>query len=173
MFSQGDEMDVQEQEYDELHTVAELVNEIKFAMLTTEEPDGTLRSRPMATMQMDATGNLWFFTGLTSPKVEEAEQHRQVNLSFARPDKQDYLSISGTSEIVRDKEKMRELWSPWIKPWFPQGLDDPDLVLLKVTITEAEYWLAPGSAVKRLYGLAKGIMTGNTDALGENRKVSL
>lgn len=50
-------------------------------------------------------------------------------------------------------------------------MDDPDLVLLKVTITEAEYWTAPGNAVVRLYGLAKGMLTGNTDALGDNRKV--
>ncbi|HZW22160.1 pyridoxamine 5'-phosphate oxidase family protein [Noviherbaspirillum sp.] len=164
-------MDVQEQAFGELKQVADLVDEIKFAMLTTEEPDGTLRSRPMATMQMDAAGCLWFFTAFSSPKVEETEQHHQVNLSYARTDKQDYLSISGTCEVVRDKDKMRALWSPWIKPWFPQGLDDPDLVLLKVTVTEAEYWLAPGSAAVRLYGLAKGMLTGNTDALGEHRKI--
>ncbi|WP_194720638.1 pyridoxamine 5'-phosphate oxidase family protein [Noviherbaspirillum malthae] len=164
-------MDVQQQAHEELQDVAQLVEEIKFAMMTTEEDDGTLRSRPMSTMQMDAAGNLWFFTGLDSPKVEEALQHRQVNLSYARPDKQDYLSVSGIAEVVRDKEKMRSLWTPWIKPWFPNGLDDPNLVLLKVAITEAEYWVAPGSAVKRMYGLAKGIMTGNTDALGDNRKV--
>ncbi|HYC42521.1 MAG TPA: pyridoxamine 5'-phosphate oxidase family protein [Noviherbaspirillum sp.] len=164
-------MDVQEQTFDQLQKVADLVKEIKFAMLTTEEPDGTLRSRPMATMQMDASGVLWFFTALSSPKIEEAEQHRQVNLSYARIDKQDYLSVSGTCEIVRDKDKMLALWTPWVKPWFPRGVDDPDLVLLKVTINEAEYWTAPGSAVVRLYGLAKGMLTGNTDALGDNRKV--
>lgn len=164
-------MEVQHQDHNELQKVAELVDEIKFAMMTTEEADGTLHSRPMATMQMDASGNLWFFTALSSPKIEEAEQHRQVNLSYARIDKQDYLSVSGTVQIVHDKDKMRALWTPWIKPWFPNGLDDPNLVLLKVTITEAQYWVAPGGAVRRLYGLAKGVLTGNTDALGENRKI--
>lgn len=164
-------MEVQDQEHNELQRVAELVDEIKFAMMTTEEADGSLRSRPMATLQMDAGGSLWFFTALTSPKIEEAAQHRQVNLSYARPDKQDYLSVSGSAEILQDKEKMRALWTPWIKPWFPAGLDDPNLVLLKVTITEAEYWTAPHGAARRLYGLAKGILTGNTDALGENRKI--
>lgn len=164
-------MNVHPQEHDELQKVAEIVGEIKFAMMSTEESDGSLRSRPMATMEMDAEGNLWFFTALSSHKIDEAEQHRQVNLSYARPDKQDYLSVSGAVSIVHDKEKMRALWTPWIKPWFPNGLDDPDLVLLKVRITEAEYWLAPGGAAKRLYGLAKGVMTGNTNALGDHRKV--
>jgi general stress protein 26 len=164
-------MDVQQQDNEELTKVAELVKEMKFAMLTTEELDGTLRSRPMSTMQMDSQGHLWFFTAMSSPKVAEAEQHKQINLSYARSDKQDYLSISGTVEVLRDKQKMQELWTPWIKPWFPDGLEDPDLVLLKVRITEAEYWDSPGSAMVRLYGLAKGILTGNTDALGENRKL--
>jgi general stress protein 26 len=165
-----------EKEYSELQRVADLVDEIRFAMLTTEEADGTLRSRPMATMQMEiddqsGTACLWFFTALFSPKVEEVQQHRQVNLGYARTDKQDYLSISGVGEFMRDEEKMRALWSPWVKPWFPDGLNDPNLVLFKVTITEADYWMAPGSAVKRLYGLAKGVMTGKTDALGDHRKV--
>lgn len=164
-------MDIEQQHDTDLQEVAALVEEIKFGMLCTEEADGSLRSRPMATMQMDADGALWFFTALDSAKLEEAEQHRQVSVSYARPDKQDYLSVSGSAQIVRDREKMQALWTPWVKPWFPQGLDDPDLVLLKVTISDAEYWKAPGSATKRLYGLAKGMMTGKTDALGENRKI--
>lgn len=169
-------MEAHDLEQDELQRVADLVEEIRFAMLTTEEADGSLRSRPMATMQMEITqagtsACLWFFTALQSPKVDEVQQHRQVNLSYARTDKQDYLSISGTGEFLRDEEKMRALWTPWVKPWFPEGLADPNLVLLKVTITEAEYWMAPGSAVKRLYGLAKGVMTGKTDALGDHHKL--
>lgn len=164
-------MQMEKQQHPDLQKVADMVGDIKFAMLTTIEPDGTLRSRPMATMQMDASGDLWFFTALDSPKVDEAERHDHVSLSYARPDKQDYLSISGISQIVRDKDKMRQLWSPWIKPWFPNGVDDPNLVLLKVGITDAEYWDAPGSSVKRVYGLAKAIVTGNHDGLGEHRKV--
>ncbi|MDF3035684.1 MAG: Pyridoxamine 5-phosphate oxidase-related, FMN-binding protein [Paucimonas sp.] len=164
-------MDIQTQRDEGLQKVAELISDIKFAMMTTEDESGTLRSRPMTTLQMDANGTLWFFTSVSSPKVEEMNSHHDINLSYSRTDKQDYLSVSGTGEIVRDKAKMAELWTPWIKPWFPNGLDDPDLVLMKVTVTQAEYWDSPGSAVVRLYGLAKGIVTGNTDALGENKKI--
>lgn len=166
-------MDVQKQADSRLEKLAELIKDIKFAMLTTSEPDGTLRSRPLSTMQMDAEGNLWFFTANTSPKVDEIEQSSQVNLSYASPDKQDYVSISGTAETIRDKSKMKALWTPWIKPWFPEGLDDPNLTLLKVTINEAEYWDAPGNAVARIYGLAKAMTTGKTDALGDNEKVQV
>lgn len=118
-------MEIDEQHNAALAKVAEMVGDARFAMLTTKEKDGTLRSRPMATMQLDSEGNLWFFTSLSSPKIEEAQPDQQVNLSYARTDKYDYLSISGSAELVHDKEKMQILWSPWLKPWFPKGLDDP------------------------------------------------
>jgi general stress protein 26 len=164
-------MNIEQQSNDELSKVARLIADIKFAMLTTATADGSLRSRPLSTLKMDAQGSLWFFTSLTSPKMDEIRDNAQVNLTYARPDKQDYVSVSGSAEMVRDKETMKELWTPWIKPWFPKGLDDPDLVLLKVNLEEAEYWDAPGSAIMRTYGLAKAVATGNTDALGSNAKV--
>jgi len=161
-------MDTQQQANDSLEKVAQLVDEIRFAMLTTQEQDGTLHSRPMTTLQMDADGCLWFFTSVHSYKVDDVNEQAKVNLGYARTDQQDYLSVAGTAQVVRDRKKMEELWTTWLKPWFRDGLNDPDLVLLRVRIDEANYWDAPGSLVKRLYGLAKGILTGNTDALGEH-----
>ncbi len=134
-----------DEQYDAaLAKVGEIVSDVKFVMMTTMEKDGTLRSRPMVTMQLDGEGNLWFFTSRSSPKIAEA--HQQVNLCYMRTAKQDYLSVSGAAELVHDKEKMHTLWSPWIKPWFPNGLDDPELALLKVSIMGVEYWDAPDSA---------------------------
>lgn len=166
-------MDVQNQRSDELRKVAELVEEIRVAMLATEEADGSLRSRPMSTAQMDSNGDLWFFTSQSSAKVDECEHHRNVNLSYEHIEKMHFLSISGTAQPVHDREKLKQLWTPWVQPWFPQGVDDPDLCLLKVSITHAEYWDAPGSVAKRLFGLAKAIVTGNTEGLGEHRKVQM
>jgi general stress protein 26 len=164
-------MDVESQTDQGMAKVAELVKEIKFGMLTTQCPDGSLHSRPMSTLQMDEDGCLWFFTSQHSTKIEDIDDQYQVNMSYARTDKQDYLSVTGTAEVVRNRKKMESLWTPWLKPWFQDGLDDPELILLKVRVDAADYWDAPGSAAKRLYGLAKGAMTGDTDALGEHGHV--
>jgi general stress protein 26 len=166
-------MEIHEQHNAALAKVAEMVGDARFAMLTTLEKDGTLRSRPMATVQLDGEANLWFFTSLSSPKIEEAQPDQQVSLCYARTDKQDYLSISGAAELVHDKEKMQALWSPWLKPWFPKGPDDPELALLKVSIAAVEYWDAPDSAMVRAYGLVKALATGDTGALGEHRKIDV
>jgi general stress protein 26 len=164
-------MQVDKQKTAALDKVGEIVWDAKFAMLTTSDADGTLHSRPMATLHMDEDGNLWFFTSQSSHKVADMRREHHVNLNYMRTDKQDYLSVSGSAETVYDRSKMQALWTPWIEPWFPNGLDDPDLTLLRVRIDAAEYWDAPGNVFQRLYGLAKAFATGDTDALGEHEKL--
>jgi general stress protein 26 len=154
-----------------MQKLADLIDEARIAMLTTEEPDGSLRSRPLATLQMDSEGKLWFFTALSSGKVGEIDQHRKVNLSYANSDKHSYVSVCGSARLFRDRDKMKELWTAWIEPWFPDGLGDPDLALLEITITDAEYWDAPASRAGRLFGLAKALTTGSTEQLGEHGRV--
>lgn len=137
-------MKVAKQKSRDLARLAALVRQMKVAMLTTIEPDGSLRSRPLHTVELDAAGRLWFFTQAHAPKSAGIEANRhQVNLSYADPRDEDFASISGTAHLVRDKEKMRALWISLLEPWFPQGLDDPDLALLEVRIDKAEYWDTP------------------------------
>ncbi len=156
-----------------IRKLGEMIKEIKFAMLTTAEPDGTLRSRPMATQATEFNGELWFFTAASAPKVEEIEQDHHVNLSYAAPDKNLYVSVSGKARMVRDKQKAEELWNPAYKAWFPKGLDDPDLALLKVSATQAEYWDSSSSAVVHLVGFVKALATGERYHPGENEKIDL
>lgn len=162
-----------EQNKKDIAKLAELIKGIRITMLTTEEADGTLRSRPMATQSEEFDGTLWFFTDDTSPKVGEIEQNRRVNLSYADPSHQRYVSVSGRAEIVHDKAKAKELWNPAYKAWFPEGLDDPKLGLLKVTVESAEYWDSPGSAVVHLFGVVKAVVTGKRAEGGENEKIEL
>ena len=150
-----------------------LIEDIRIGMLTTEDNDGTLRSRPLQTVGVDDNGSLWFFTSATSPKVAESKADGgRVNVSYTNPAKQDYVSVSGKATLTRDREKMKQMWTKWVEAFFPKGLNDPDLALLRVDIEKAEYWDAPGSSIGRMYGLAKALSTGKTDALGENRKVN-
>ncbi len=158
-----------------INKLNQLIKDIDIAMLTTVEDDGTLRSRPMVAQNSEFDGTLWFFTGASSSKVEEVIQDRHVNLSYADPDNQRYVSISGTARLVRDPKKMEELWNPAYKAWFPKGLEDPDLALLKVTAEQAEYWDSPSSGVVHAIGLLKAMVTGERSQGegGESQKIDL
>ena len=156
----------------DLKHLKEMIEEIKIGMLTTVDTDGTLRSRPVQTAGVDDDCTLWFFTAQDAPKVIEAQQQGgQVNVAYASNGKTDYVSASGRASVVRDREKMRALYTKWVEVFFPQGLDDPNLALLRVDFEKAEYWDSPASAVGRLFALAKGLATDNPDAVGENKKI--
>ena len=157
----------------ELDRLAGIIESIKVGMLTTIAPDGSIRSRPLQTLLMDAQARLWFFVEAESPKTGEMEAHdHQVCLAYADPDKMSFVSVSGTGHVVRDKERMRELWSPFAKAWFPRGVDDPALALLEVRLDKAELWDSPGSATMRFGGLVKALATGDKAGLGDNVKTS-
>ncbi|HUE42188.1 MAG TPA: pyridoxamine 5'-phosphate oxidase family protein [Candidatus Sulfotelmatobacter sp.] len=139
--------------------VGELIKDINIAMLTTEAEDGLLHSRPMATQKTEFDGTLWFFTGLNTGKISEIDWNPEVNLSYAEASDNRYVSVSGTAEIVDDRAKMEELWSDIYKAWFPQGLDDPDLCLMKVEVTFAEYWDVPSGKMVQVFGFLKALAT--------------
>ena len=152
----------------------DLIKDIDFCMLTTLDGDGCLLSRPMSTnKEVDDQGNLWFFTYASSHKVVEVNHNHQVNVSFSDPHNQCYVSLSGTAELVQDRAKMQELWKPELKAWFPQELDEPDIALLKVTSTKAEYWDAPAGWVAKTVGLVKAVTTGEPQDLAEHAKINL
>ena len=156
-----------------IEKVAELLDGARIAMLTTVTEAGELRSRPMAMQSIDFDGDLWFFTEANSWKIEEIDSEPEVNVAVVDTDHQRYVSLSGMAEMVRDREKIRELWSPMVKAWFPGGPDDPNLALLKVEISGAEYWDGPGSKVVQLLGIAKATLTGQKFEAGDHGTVSL
>lgn len=158
---------------DELKKLGELIKDVRVAMMTTEESDGALRSRPMATQRTVFDGTLWFFTKAESPKVSEVQRDQHVNLSYAKPDDDTYVSITGKAQLVRDVAKQKELWNPFVKAWFQNGPEDPEVALLKVDVEEAEYWDAPSSKMVKLAGVAKSLVTGQQPQMGENKKISL
>ena len=111
------------------------------AMLTTiNTRDGSLHSRPMMTSKADFDGTLWFFSKFSSAKVDEIRSGSQVNLSYSTPAAGRYISVSGAAYVVPDRMKMEELWNESFRAWFPLGIDEPDLVLLRVDVVSAEVW---------------------------------
>lgn len=144
---------------------------IDFCMLTTNN-GGQLRSRPMSTQQFEFDGDLWFFTSDNTHKVEEIEKDPRVNVAYAKPDDNTFVSVSGRAEVSHDRAKMEELWNPIHKAWFPEGLDDPTLCLLKVAVEEAEYWESTSSTIVQIAGFVNALATGEEAGYGEHGKVS-
>ena len=153
-----------------------MIKDIGVGMMTTMDADGTLRSRPMIniqTKQADFDGVLWFFTRASAHKNFEIAEHKQINLGYAEPKDENYVSVSGRASLVRDKAKMQQLWSEPMRTWFPKGTDDPDVALIRVQVEKAEYWDSPSSTMVHIFGYLKSTITGSPPKPGENRKVAM
>ena len=157
---------------DDLQKIRELIKDIDFCMLTTVDENGDLHSRPMSSNgDVDDDGDIWFFTNASSHKVTEIQKLPKVNVSFADPDDQRYISVSGTAQIVRDRAKIDEFWKPEFKIWFHEGKGDPEIALLRVNLEKAEYWDSPSSTIGYALSFVSSLVTGKQPEFGENKKV--
>ena len=137
-----------------------LIKGIQFCMLTTLDDEGSLRSRPLTTQETTEDGYIWFFISNKGTLVEELHRSSRLNLAYSDPSHNRYVSVSGHGALIRDSAMAKKLWTPVLKAWFPKGLEDPDLALLRVDIEKAEYWDAPNSKLVQIAGFIKSIATG-------------
>ncbi len=139
--------------------LSKLICDIPVAMLTTSAADHSLRSRPMVNVHAKFDGDLWFFSHDDDPKTQEIQANPNVNVCFVEPGQHRYVSVSGNGSVVKDQKRNELLWSTHCEPWFPDGLEDLKLSLIKVDVENAEYWdrnrnamVAVGSLLRRLVG---------------------
>lgn len=149
------------EEKNNFERMSDLMEECQVAMLTSFDDKGDLHSRPMGHLQYDFDGkHLWFFTSVDSGIVAEIEHDSLVSVTYSEPKKQIYVAASGDAEILDDREKIRQLWTPLATAWFPKGVDDPSLRLVQISVSKAEYWESHFGGLKQIIAIAKAITTG-------------
>lgn len=153
--------------------LAALIKDVEVAMFTTTGVDGRLYSRPLGTQEVEFDGDLWFATSADSPKVAEIALNPRVNVAYASPSKNSYVSVAGTARIVADRAKIEELWSPAMKLFFPEGKDDPNLRLIHVEAESAEYWDGPGTLLGKALSFVLSAVQDKPARLGDNGFVDL
>lgn len=155
----------------EISRLAELAKGIRIAMLTTVDEEGHFISVPMAQQEVEFDGDLWFFADRDSRVVRNLILNPHVGVTLSSSDT--WISIDGDGEVVQDPAKARELWNSWVEAWLPQGPDDPNVVLIKVTGHGAEYWDTPGGRAASILSFAKAKITGKRYEGAENERVDL
>jgi general stress protein 26 len=149
-----------------LRKVAELIKRVRIAMLTTIAKDGSMSSRPMAVQDEPFDGTLWFLTRSSSEKADEISNDQKVTLAFAEPKDSIYVALKGTASVNQDRAKIKELWNPMYKAWFPGGETDPQIAVLKVNVHEGDFWEASGTRLIRLARYAAAAISGGSVPVG-------
>jgi general stress protein 26 len=162
----------------ELDKFYALVDDIEIAMMTTRRSDGHLESRAMANQKRAAGADLWFVTADGSAKLRDLEADPHLNLAYYKDRTREWISVSGTATISRDRAKIRELYAPDWKMWFSDDgdprdgtPDDPRFVLIGVQIHAAVFLEVNKPQPVVLFELVKGWLTGDTPDIGETHRI--
>ncbi len=98
------------------------------------QPDSAV---PMtAQLDRDAHAAIWFFTRKDHPLAPGGP----ATATFAAKDNQLFARLSGYLAPETRREKIDQHWSRVIESWFPGGKDDPNLLMLRMDLDEAEIW---------------------------------
>ncbi|MEO6820308.1 MAG: pyridoxamine 5'-phosphate oxidase family protein [Ginsengibacter sp.] len=153
--------------------IKELVDDIKTCMFCTEVQNLPFKTRPMATLEVDDEGNLWFMSSKESNKNDEIKTDDQVQLIYAKTGDSEFLSVSGKANIITDQQKIDELWSFYAKAWFQGGKEDPNITVIKVIPDNAYYWDTVHGKVVSLLKIAASVVSGKTMDDGVEGKISV
>lgn len=161
------------QDQEAIQKFRDLAEAVNICMFTTVDNDLNIMSRPMWTAEIDDEGNAWFFTNEFSEKIQEVSKDNLVNLIYSHPGKNIYLNAKGTCTVIIDRKRMAELWKPSMKTWFPDGLEDPKICLVKVVTENAFYWNTSASKMSLFFQAIKAFAKGEKFKEEETGKLNL
>jgi general stress protein 26 len=159
---------------DAIEKLRELAESIDICMFCSHlKTDDGASCRPMSTQKVCDQGNVWFFSSGDSDKNKEIEEDKNVQLFYSHPGKDSYMIVNGEAEIIFDRDKIDELWSPEIKAWFPEGKDDPNISIIKVVPTSAYYWDTEGGKMINFFKILASAATGKNFVDGNEGNISI
>lgn len=151
--------------------IKDMIGDVRICMLTTLSDKDQFSSRPMATAKVEDDGSIWFFTNEYSLKSKEISKENEVTLGYSNPSNNTYLYVNGKAVLVDDQARKEAYFSPAVKAWFPDGVDDPRLILIKVDPTVAEYWDSSSSKMVVAFNMLKAIISGEQYDEGTHEKI--
>ncbi len=128
----------------------ELAGTSNICMLMTTDASGKRNNRPMAAVRIDEDGNCWFFASKSSGKLKDISINNKIQVVFANPDTDAYLEIHGEGSVICDEDELKRNWSPLVNTWFPDGIKDPEVCLVRIDVTSVFYWDNTTEKIQRL-----------------------
>jgi general stress protein 26 len=89
-----------------------------------------------AELDENANGAIWFFTG----RSHAFARGGPATATFAGKGHDVFARFKGTLSEETSRERLDKEWSNFVEAYFPRGKDDPNLLMLRMDLTDAEIW---------------------------------
>ena len=139
-----------------LPELSKKMQKIDFCMLSTLASTGAIATRPMSNNgEVDYDGDTWLFSYRETRKVAEISADPRVSLTFTAPPSLlgkpgIFIALEGQAAVIDDKAAFEAHWHESLDRWFPQGVETPGLVLIRVHADLAHYWDGEDAGTLRL-----------------------
>ena len=144
---------------DDIKKLWGMIKDIGVTMMTTVDDDGTCAAVRWSHSSRNSMATSGSSPGST-PQGRRGQGTPSGQPQLRRPGQPELRFDFRHRQIVRDKQKVHELWSEPLATWFPKGKDDPNIGLIRVHVDKAEYWDSPSSTMVHAYGYVKANLTG-------------
>jgi general stress protein 26 len=158
-----------------LEKLRELLAGFPITTMVTVERGGAITARPIGVVGDHAAfnGRLWFITDKRSRKVRAINDGAVTFLIFEDHGKGAYLHLTGRAHVVEDRARLEQLYTPVQRTWFPEGLDDPHMTLVRFDATQGEFWDQHNGMLRLLAAFTKAIVTGSPGSSGDTGTATL
>ncbi len=120
-----------------------------------------------AQLDDDADSEFWFYTSSGNRLAKGGP----ATVQFVSENHDVFACIRGTLEEETREDIIDKYWSKPVSAWYEHGREDPELLMLRFRLKDAEIWEAdPG--IKGVYKLLTGKKV-DPDEMGEHDNVSL
>ena len=89
-----------------------------------------------AQLDKDANSAIWFFTQKNSSFAKLGP----VTATYEGEDHKIFARFNGTLAVETDQARFDQFWNNFVKAWYDEGKDDPDLLFLRMDLGDAEIW---------------------------------
>jgi general stress protein 26 len=118
-----------------------------------------MHARPMVIARLDKGMDTYLLTDSDSVKVHEISKNPNALVTFQSSSQ--FASMKGEVVVTHDRTLLETMWKETWKVWFPLGIGDPNIAILKFTPHEGEFWDNAGmQGLKYIYGAAKAYIAG-------------
>ena len=159
-----DQAEIQRKLWDE-------ISESRFGMLGLA--DDARQVQPMTAFPEPHEAAIWFFTKADTDIAKAVVGGADGIFIIQSKDQQLQAAVAGQLDLLRDAGRIDRYWNPMVAAWFPDGRDDPSLVLLRLSARHAEVWLSKAGPIRLAWEVAKANTTHAEPDVGKRSSLDL
>ncbi|EZP54336.1 pyridoxamine 5'-phosphate oxidase family protein [Sphingomonas sp. RIT328] len=129
-----------------LHDLSKIMAKLDYTMMATRSSDGTMTARPMSNNgDVEYEGDSYFFAYQNSRKIADLRADPHVTLSYTGAagmlgGPPLFVTVEGVAALIEDKAAFADHWTKDLDRYFPEGIDTPGVVMIRIDATTIRYW---------------------------------